>query len=437
MHPLTKCSPTLSGNQFYNMDSEEDSDEIYDEIDRHHMALDMSDNDKRDGMIRRPVEVLNIEVDSSNDDNGDDEYYYDNGNDENSFSDSDENNLNNFENFLPSADKWGNGRKSFYNTSYIDEDWGGMNEKEAELAELEEEDAIARQKKLDAVLGSLPTQFEIEIPKKEIALDLNEPQNIESMTTEEQYEYFLKINPDLKQIFNEYQTTRIYFLTDVLPLLNLAHSIKRFRPGLVLEKQLLLAVNVFSRYLTNLLFTLHIKIAGNSYQKAPKFIDHPVLQTIPILQKEVFTVMNFLEKHSVILRKIRNSVKSSDFENILDPFPTVEFLRKSKISKKTKENEQLLIEEHEKGDELKIANDRTEEGIVKRLITDQIEKNKGLQNKRKKGTQHSRVKKRKQFKKALIKKHSQKADARKELIPYGGETRGIRASTVRSVKLKA
>ncbi|MCP9262271.1 hypothetical protein DINM_005552 [Dirofilaria immitis] len=359
------------------MDSEEDSDEIYDEIDRHHMALDMSDNDKRDGMIRRPVEVLNIEVDSSNDDNGDDEYYYDNGNDENSFSDSDENNLNNFENFLPSADKWGNGRKSFYNTSYIDEDWGGMNEKEAELAELEEEDAIARQKKLDAVLGSLPTQFE----------------NI--------------------------------FLTDVLPLLNLAHSIKRFRPGLVLEKQLLLAIlNQF------IIYTPH-KNCRKFISKAPKFIDHPVLQTIPILQKEVFTVMNFLEKHSVILRKIRNSVKSSDFENILDPFPTVEFLRKSKISKKTKENEQLLIEEHEKGDELKIANDRTEEGIVKRLITDQVCKISGKRNTTFTGQEEETIQE------SVDQKHSQKADARKELIPYGGETRGIRASTVRSVKLKA
>lgn len=66
-----------------------------------------------------------------------------------------------------------------------------------------------------------------------------------------------------------------------------------------------------------------------------------------------------------------------------------------------------------------------------------MEKNKGLRNKRKKGTQHSRIMKRKQFRKALIKKHSQKPDCRKELIPYGGETRGIRASTVKSVKLKA
>ncbi|VDO53827.1 unnamed protein product, partial [Onchocerca flexuosa] len=205
-----------------------------------------------------------------------------------------------------------------------------MNEREAELAELEEEDAIARQKKLDAALGLLPMQFQDEIPEEESAPDLRELPDIESMTTEEQYEYFLKVNPDLKQIFNEYQTKarffeqRVYFLTDVLPLLDVARSIKRFRPGLVLEKQLFLAVNVFSRYLTNLLFALYIKITGSSHQKAPEFIDHPVLQAISILRKEMLPAMQFLEKYSVILRKIRNNIKSSDFGNILDTLPTVE-----------------------------------------------------------------------------------------------------------------
>ncbi|EJW78946.1 hypothetical protein WUBG_10145 [Wuchereria bancrofti] len=119
---------------------------------------------------------------------------------------------------------------------------------------------------------------------------------------------------------------------------------------------------------------------------------------------------------------------------MLDTFPTVEFVQKSRILKK---NEQLRIEDERMDREVRIGNDEIKEGTVKRSITNQIEKNRGLQNKRKKGTHHSRVKKRKQFKKALTKKHSQKADARRELTPYGGEIRGIRASTVRSVKLKA
>ncbi|VBB26353.1 unnamed protein product [Acanthocheilonema viteae] len=399
------------------MDSEEDSDEIYDEIDRHHMSLDMPESDKVDTTIRRQVEILNVEGDSSNVDDD-----YDNEEERNSFSDSDNDDLNNVENFLPSADRWGSSRRSFYNTSYVDGDWGGMNETEAELAELEEEDAIARQKKLDATLGFLPMQFQAEIHEEEAAHDLSEPPDIDSMTTEKQYEYFLK---------------RTYFLSDVLPLLDLAHSVKHLRPGLVLEKQLLLVVNVFSRYLSNLLFAIHIKIAGNSAQQVPQFIDHPVLQALSILRKKVFVVTRFLEKHGGILGKIRNNIKSRDFENMLDVLPTIEFAWKRKISKGSEENEQLLIEKVERDSKIQVVNNKVEEGIMKRSINNQIEKNKGLQNKRKKGTQHSRIKKRKQFKKALIKKHSQKPGVRKELIPYGGETRGIRASTVKSVKLKA
>uniref|UniRef100_A0A915Q3U2 Sas10 C-terminal domain-containing protein n=1 Tax=Setaria digitata TaxID=48799 RepID=A0A915Q3U2_9BILA len=409
------------------MNSEEDSDEIYDEIDRYHMSLDISENNNQGNVNRRQVEVLNVEGDSSSDDEDID---FNNDEDGNAFSDSDEEGPNDVEKFLPSADKWGSGRRSFYNTSYVDEDWGGMNEAEAELAELEEEDAIARQKKMDAALGLVSIQFQDETPEKETVEDLNHFSDIGSMTAEEQYQYFLKVNPDLKQIFDEYQTKA----AEVLPLLGLVHSIKHVRVGLILEKQLLLAVNVFSRYLTNLLFALHIKIVGSSHHELPQFIDHPVLQAIPNLQKEVFDVMCFLKKHSGLLRKMRN-IKLSDVEDILNKFPTVEYIRKSRIPKGNQENEQLM-EDGENG-EIQITKDFTEEEITKRLITSQIEKNKGLQSKRKKGTQHSRIKKRKQFKKALIKKHSQRADARKELTPYGGETRGIRASTVRSVKLKA
>ena len=58
-----------------------------------------------------------------------------------------------------------------------------------------------------------------------------------------------------------------------------------------------------------------------------------------------------------------------------------------------------------------------------------------MADKGKKKTSHSRVKKRKQFDKALIRRRSQVPDVRRELTKYDGEKRGIRVSTVRSVKL--
>jgi len=72
-----------------------------------------------------------------------------------------------------------------------------------------------------------------------------------------------------------------------------------------------------------------------------------------------------------------------------------------------------------------------------RQINYEMQKNKGLLQKRKKEASHSRVKRRAQYKKALIKRRSQVPDVRRETTKYSGESRGIRMSTVRSVPLKA
>ncbi|CAD5216461.1 unnamed protein product [Bursaphelenchus xylophilus] len=78
-----------------------------------------------------------------------------------------------------------------------------------------------------------------------------------------------------------------------------------------------------------------------------------------------------------------------------------------------------------------------EQEVEKRGINYQIEKNKGLIQKRKKGTEHSRIKRRLQYKKALVRRRSQIPDVKRELQKYTGEARGIRASTVKSIKIKA
>jgi hypothetical protein len=75
-------------------------------------------------------------------------------------------------------------------------------------------------------------------------------------------------------------------------------------------------------------------------------------------------------------------------------------------------------------------------GFQQLTLLFQIEKNRGLLLKSKKGDSHPRVKRRNQFKKALIKRRSQVPDVKRELNKYSGETRGIRASTVRSISFK-
>ncbi|VDN20652.1 unnamed protein product [Gongylonema pulchrum] len=166
------------------MESDEDGSDVYDEIDQHHMTLDMSSDEERQQHARhqkrRPEEVLNVEGDSSEPDGDDDNASSSNG----AFSDSDS-----------------------------DNDDDDDNIEKSELAELEEEDAIARQKKLDATLSHLPMEFQDDVvaPEEDTVCNLSELPDISKMTEQEQLQYFLKVNPEFKQILEEYQQKVWFF----------------------------------------------------------------------------------------------------------------------------------------------------------------------------------------------------------------------------------
>lgn len=81
-----------------------------------------------------------------------------------------------------------------------------------------------------------------------------------------------------------------------------------------------------------------------------------------------------------------------------------------------------------------VSNEEEETG--KRGINYQIAKNKGLTPHRPKEQRNPRVKHRMKFRKAKIRRRGQIREPRKELQKYGGEMSGIKATVVRSVKLK-
>ena len=93
------------------------------------------------------------------------------------------------------------------------------------------------------------------------------------------------------------------------------------------------------------------------------------------------------------------------------------------------------------------SNDEEEESVTetteditdvgRRSITDQILRNRGLTPRRKKEYKNPRVKHRKKYRKAVIRRRGQIRPVRHELTAYAGETSGIRAAVKRGIRLKA
>ncbi|VDM45761.1 unnamed protein product [Toxocara canis] len=410
---------------------EEDSDEVYDEIDRFHQkrneVLDM-DQKRR----TRPEEVLNVEGDISSDE----EEIRD---DDDSLFDSDNEKETDINEALPSADRWGRKRQAYYNTSYVDADFGGMNESDEELAELEREDATQRQKKLDATLEAV--QFDQMVAEAEVNLPKKKTVDLKAMTEEQKLEYFLSANPEFSKMVDEYKEKRETMNTRLMPLLKIINALKTERRT-VLEQQLRSAVALFSSYLLNILFYMRLKTTTDlGINENKKYVDeHPVIDSIISQKKKISIVEEFLEANASSLSRILRKVAANkSLSKIIEQSGMVDDMIQKK-NRKNKADPELSVECLNKpAEDYEMVDEQMEESDepAKRAITSQIEKNKGLSVKRKKGTQHSRVKKRKQFEKAMIRKRSQKPDVRKELKPYAGEARGIRASTVKSIKLKA
>ncbi|MFH4974843.1 hypothetical protein AB6A40_001552 [Gnathostoma spinigerum] len=408
------------------MDS--DDEEIFDEIDQFHRRKDAVKDVTEIRRSKVQEEVLNVEGDLSEEDEDD------KSDESSSDFDSSEDTEKDDKNTLPSAEEWGRKKAVFYDTSYVDEDWGGMNESDEELANLEEEDATRRQKKLDATLASV--RCDITAQK---GLEDSAPQedrvNVNVMTEPEKLDYFLRVNPEFEQIFREYSRTREIMVGKVLPLKKIIEAIGKDN-NCTLKMQLVGVLRTFSSYLLNILFYIRMKMKGNWAESSKKkYLDtHPVLDAIMEGKEMLVKAENFIESNAESLEKIMNRVEKGKSIKAY----TSDVNETGREQKRKRGVKSVIMSTSDNMEEdMDIAEEQIDDNDPKRSITYQMKKNKGLSTKRKKGTQHSRVKKRKQFEKAMVKKRSQRPDVRHELTPYGGEQRGIRVSTVKSIKLKA
>ena len=127
--------------------------------------------------------------------------------------------------------------------------------------------------------------------------------------------------------------------------------------------------------------------------------------------------------------------KSKDDSNSLtrDEQDALEFYKA--VSKKKSKESSSDEEDVEPSEEVPADVDGSE-AVGKRAINYQIAKNKGLTPHRPKEQRNPRVKHRMKYRQAKIRRKGAVREPRKENNRYAGETSGIKATVIRSVKLK-
>ncbi|CAI2341294.1 unnamed protein product [Caenorhabditis sp. 36 PRJEB53466] len=396
---------------------EDDNAELIDEINSFHNK----DRQIKKGAIHkrkvfnRPEEVLNVEAeasDSSEDDGSD-------------FDDDDINDI--------TDNKWGNKRKDFYGTGYVDKDWGGMREEELADAELEEEDAMTRQKQLDKSTAALADFFDHE----EAEDDEEKKDTIEIDTTLEFNEVNArKKNKKIVKILEQFEARKRIFDLVVKPLENVIKQI----PKCALRSQLVYVAQTYASYLMNTAFLLSLRAKQFSKEKLedPLIEIHPVGDALKRLEKKIVECEDYLHGNADHLDELKKWAESGP-EKMNELISKVGEVQLNKKTFGAGVNKIHSTAEFISSDAAasKLSFTPMDAG-EKRKASDKISNNREYAERRgKKKAKTSKTKNRRKVHAIEKRVKSQIGNVRREMQKYSGETSGIRASTIKSTKLVA
>ncbi|CAH3161254.1 unnamed protein product [Porites lobata] len=397
---------------------------------------------------------------------------------------------------IPSQKSWGRKKASFYDADMVEE-YAGSDEEMDKLAEEEEEEALALQKHMAACLEEQDfdtAEFELPKPdhKKEAQDQINKEkivQDLSKLSKAEKIQILVKDSPELFQLIDEFKSKLKEVIERVHPLVKMARAGQIPKEG---ANYLELKHQLYLNYCINIGFYLLLKAKKLSAR------DHPVMERLVQYQKlikelepldeklkpeieELLSQSRVFNKNAVqeksktgsVQSKIttknasKNPVKlsalldedededSSTRAKTEEKEETLSQRKKEKRRKRKTEVETEVMDPLEYYEAVKLQKKRKkeakeaafrfseqqeiEEGDVeegKRGITYEISQNKGLTAKKKKELRNPRVKHRKKFYKAKIKRKSQVREVVNEQNRYGGEATGIRSHLTRSTKIK-
>lgn len=379
---------------------------------------------------------------------------------------------------MPDSRAWGSSIKNYIGSEYVDNDGEGITDKHRMIAEAEEEEGIATQKRLLDQLDEDALDFDLfatpatqESDSKVITLT-----KLDKLSKDEKLEYLKKESPELFVLIDDYKRlmeeceNKIGRAIDELKQTSSGANDDDLYQFMCVKRQLIM------RYCLNINFYLALKCRGKQVKQ------HPVRQTLLLYRKMLKEVQTYQENlgystaealiaqikenagHNRLIGKTiiaskKSSKKRVTIEEESDSNEPIETTaKKSRKSKSLSLQEEVetkrkalqkaedqikrmeadaeyYSDEHQ--DEKQVLFVHKRDDVKKRKISRMIEKNKGLTPYRRKDHANPRLRYKSKFAKAEKKRRSQVSDPVKEISRYSGEYHGIKANTVRSVKIKS
>ncbi|KAK6629717.1 hypothetical protein RUM43_003535 [Polyplax serrata] len=364
---------------------------------------------------------------------------------------------------LPDDRAWGKKKKSFYNTDFVDQDYDGIyQDEEAEIAELEEEEAKNIQKRLAQQLAEADFTITEAVTLAETVESTEKNELIKSdltkLTKRQKLDLVKKESPEFFVLIQDFKE-KMEEANKILPIINYfkAQVKESFSALDYLQTRLTIILN----YCTNVSFYLYLKARRIPVK------NHPILKSLfryrqllqqmdevdqNVMKPQVDNIADLIKSGKEIQLDDTVVTKKAPLKLLTEKQHLRDLLKvKKELMKKQKEeeaeenegeeegalrlSEMDLIEDDEDEEEEQektVPKDQTE----KRAITYEMAKNKGLTPKRKKELRNPRVKNRRKYEKAKIRRKGQVRTPRVEIPVYGGEASGIKTQLTKSIKFK-
>ncbi|XP_001355407.2 something about silencing protein 10 [Drosophila pseudoobscura] len=352
---------------------------------------------------------------------------------------------------LPNTMDWGTRRSTYYNTDFVDPDYSSYNAQEEEEAKAEEEEAKKIQLRLakrfseaDFQLDDVPAAISDEEVDGDVAKSgIKVTADLTGLTGRERLQLLQKDSPEFLGLTQDFHLHLGEVQQLITPVLNYVrnHQVPMV-PALEFAS---VYHNVLATYCSNVSYYLLLKARRSNVKL------HPVIKRLVQLKQLREQLTSRYDTYiKPQLEALLERIQDGDAFTVLDVAQRkakLQILNKFEQRNEKENGTATATAEDISGDssddeDAQLMPDQQDDDedpeaeAVRRGITYQMAKNKGLTPHRKKELRNPRVKHRGKYRKALIRRKGAVRAVRKETQRYGGEMSGIKATVTKSVKFR-